>query len=135
MLRRLRGRFGISAPQVSIRTHVPWRLRVTFVLAVFVVLSGLAVWVFDAGQQWAGFDLGELERLKSGQAGIEEENARLRGLLAASENNLQIEKSAQASLANEQSRLVQENARLKEEVAVLERLLKQRSQSKNSRNR
>lgn len=56
MLRRLRGRFGISAPQVTVRTHVPWYLRVMVLAGVIVLSVALADWAYDAGQLIAGFD-------------------------------------------------------------------------------
>lgn len=124
ILRRLRGRFGISAPQVAIRTHVPWHLRAFSIVVLVVLLLALAVWVFDFGRQIAGFNQNEISALQSSNVTLEEEVSRLRGLLAASENDLQIEKAAQKELAGKHSTLVEENTRLKEELAVLERLSK-----------
>ena len=89
-----------------------------------VLLLALAVWVFDFGRQIAGFNQNEISALQSTNAVLEEEVSRLRGLLAASENDLQIEKAAQKELTDKHSVLVEENARLKEELAVLERLSK-----------
>lgn len=126
MLRRLRGRFGIAAPQVAVRTHVPWHLRAVTVGVIVAFLLGLAVWVFDAGRRIAGFDHDELSILQTTNATLAEEVARLRSLLAASENNLQIELAAQKQLSEKHSALIEESARLKEELAVLERLAKQR---------
>lgn len=122
ILRRLRGRFGIFAPRVAVRTHVPWRLRAFSIVIIVGLLVLLAVWVFDFGRQIAGFDQGEISALQSSNAALVEEVARLRGLLAASENDLQIEKAAQKLLTERQNALVEENARLKEELALLERL-------------
>lgn len=122
ILRRLRGRFGISAPQVAVRTHVPWHLRALSIVVFVVVLLTLAVWIFDFGQQFAGFNQNKISTLKSANASLEGEVARLRGLLAASENDLQIERAAQNELAEKHKVLMGENARLKEELAVLERL-------------
>lgn len=124
ILRRLRGRFGISAPQVAIRAHVPWHLRVFSIVVLVLLLLALAVWAFDFGRQIAGFNQNEISALQSSKAALEEEVGRLRGLLAASENNLQIEKAAQKELSDKHSVLVEENTRLKEELAVLERLSK-----------
>jgi hypothetical protein len=126
ILRRLRGRFGISAPRVAVRTHVSWPLRAISVGVAVALLLGLAVWVFDAGRRIAGFDQNEVSTLQSANAVLEEEVARLRSLLAASENNLQIERAAQKQLSEKHSALIEENAKLKEELAVLERLSKQR---------
>ncbi len=126
ILRRLRGRFGISAPRVAVRTHVPWPLRAISVGVAVALLLGLAVWIFDAGRRIAGFDQNEVSTLQSANAMLDEEVARLRSLLAASENNLQIERAAQKQFSEKHSALIEENAKLKEELAVLERLSKQR---------
>jgi hypothetical protein len=129
ILRRLRGRFGISAPQVAVRTHVPWPLRAISIGVAVALLLGLAVWVFDAGRRIAGFDQNELSTLQSANAALEDEVARLRSLLAASENNLQIEQGAQKQLSDKHRVLTEENTKLKEELAVLERLSRQKSKT------
>jgi len=124
ILRRLRGRFGIFAPQVAVRTHVPWRYKAFGITITLVVLLGLAVWVFDFGRQIAGFNRNEISTLQAANALLEQEVVQLRGLLAASENDLQIERATQQQFADKHSALQEENARLKEELAVLERLSK-----------
>ncbi len=124
ILRRLRGRFGISAPQVAVRTHVPWRLRAFSIVVILAVLLVLAVWAFDFGRQIADFNQNEIHTMQSANAKLEEEVVRLRSLLAASENDLHIEKAAQKELTDKHRALMEENARLKEELAVMERLLK-----------
>lgn len=123
-LRRWRGRFGIFAPQVAVRTHVPWRLRAFGIALVLALLLGLAVWVFDFGRQIAGFNQGEISALQAANATLEQEVAQLRGQLATSENDLQIERAAQKLLTDKHQALLEENARLKEELAVMERLSK-----------
>lgn len=124
ILRRLRGRFGISAPKVAVRTHVPWRLRAFSIAVILMVLLVLAVWVFDFGRQIAGLNQNEIPTLQSANAKLEQEVARLRGVLAASDNDLQIERAAQKALTEKHNALVEENVRLKEELAVMERLFK-----------
>lgn len=124
ILRRLRGKFGIFAPQVAVRTHVPWRLRIFAVTVILVAILGLAFWVFDFGRQIAGFNQNEITALQAANASLEQELAQLRGLLAASENDLQIERAAQKLLTDKHSALLEENTRLKEDLAVLERLSK-----------
>lgn len=132
-LRRLRGRFGITAPQLAIRPHLPWHIK----LLMFGVLIGLITIVFalvyDASNFAAGDGGGKsgnmAEQLRTTNAELEDEVARLRSLLSSSESTLQIERSAQKLLSEQNSVLVAENARLKEEVAVFERLAKVESAS------
>ncbi len=109
------------------RTHVPLYIRALSIVVAVALLLGLAVWVFDAGRRIAGFDHNELSTLQLTNAVLKEEVVRLRSLLAASENNLQIEQAAQKQLAEKHSALIEESTRLKEELAVLESLSKQRS--------
>ncbi|MDP2171073.1 MAG: hypothetical protein Q8J96_11695 [Rhodocyclaceae bacterium] len=128
MLRRLRRRFGITAPQVSVRTHVPLYLRLISIVVLTAVSLALAGWVYDTGRRMAGFDQSEagslVKELRQTNAALEEEAARLRSLLTASQSSLQIDQAAQESLSEKNKALVSENARLQEELAVFERLTK-----------
>ena len=60
-MRRLRSRFGISAPKVAVRTHIPWYWRVLATIAVLSISIALAGWVYDAVRKIAGFDKRETE--------------------------------------------------------------------------
>lgn len=51
-LKRLRQRYGINAPKLAIRTHADWYWHS---LAVIVILSALAVWIYHAARSIAGF--------------------------------------------------------------------------------
>ncbi len=128
MLRRLRGRFGIAAPRVAVRTHVPWHIRAASAAGILAILAMLAGWAYDAGRRIAGFEQGEsvhtAKELRRINASLEEEVAKLRSLLATSESSLQIEQAAQRLLAERNNELALENARLKEELAVFERLVR-----------
>lgn len=124
--RRLRGRFGIAAPQVAIRTQVPWYLRMLGTIAMLGLSIAFAGWAYDFGLRMAGFDQSEAGSivgvLRQSNAALEEEVARLRSLLAASENSLEIERAALKQLTEKSGVLSAENAKIKEELAVYERL-------------
>jgi hypothetical protein len=125
-LRRLRSRFGISAPRVAIRTHLPWYWRA---LAV-VVLSGaslaLAGWIYDAGQRFAGFHQGvsehEIAGMRERIAQLETDLDRARKVANASESRLQIESTSQEQLTAQIKTLEDENTRLKSDLATFESL-------------
>lgn len=122
MLRRWRGRFGIAAPLVAVRPHWPWYARLLAGVAVLLLIAWI-IWMFYPAARLAAFSCAdEVGALQSANATLEEEVARLRGMLAARENDLQIERVAQRSLSDKHKALMEENARLKEELAVLERL-------------
>ena len=131
LLRRMRARFGIAAPQVAVRTYVPWYMRFASTGLLVVLLVVLTSWAYNTGSRMAGFDQsesGEIEKkLRESNAALEDEVSRLRSLLAASESTQQIERAAQQQLSERNGLLVTENARLKEEMAVFERLMSGKS--------
>jgi len=126
-LSKLRQRFGIAAPKVSVRTHVPWYLR-WLGLAVALVLSvALAAWTWDAGRRFAGFDRSEVEQdlaaARAEAAKLREELGRLRELANAADSKVAIERTAQQKLAQQIRSLEQENGRVREELALFESML------------
>lgn len=125
-LRRLRSRFGISAPRVAVRTHIPWYWRALATIAVLSISIALAGWVYDAGRKIAGFDRRETEQemmsLRDRVDELQREAAKLRALVNAGESNVQIERTAQQQLVRQVKALEQENGRLKEDLAFFENL-------------
>jgi len=125
-LRRLRGRFGITAPKVAVRTAVPWYWRALAAVILGAVALLLALWIYDAGRRFAGFDRSESEQeisvLRDKLARLEAEASNLRGTAAAGASNLQIERTTLEQLTTQVQSLEAENTRLKEELAVFENL-------------
>ena len=125
--RKLRQRFGIAAPTVSVRTQGPWYLR-WLVLAVMLAFSAaLAAWIYDAGRRFAGFDRSEVEQEMSAAsselAKLRDELGRLRAQANAADSKGTIERTAQMKLAQQIQGLEQDNARLREELAIFESML------------
>lgn len=125
-LRRWRGRFGISAPRVAVRTHVAWYWRVLSVLLILAATLALGNWIYDAGRRFAGFERNqteqELDALHVSKGALERELVRLRSLADASESKLQIELTTQQQLSRQVKLLEEENARLKEDLSVFENI-------------
>lgn len=125
-LRRLRRRFGISAPRVAVRTELAWHWRVVAVLVLVILALLSARWMFDAGRQIAGFNADETERelqnLRTDLMQREAELAHWRAQASAAESTLAIERSAREQLSSQVRTLELENAHLREELAVFERL-------------
>lgn len=125
-LRRLRSRFGISAPRVAVRTHIPWYWRALATIAVLSISIALAGWIYDAGRKIAGFDVRETAQemavLRDRVAELEQENTQMRALANAGESTVQIERTAQQQLAIQVKALEQENGRLKEDLAFFENM-------------
>ena len=125
-LRRLRGRFGISAPRVAVRTHLPWYWRALSVIMLSGASLALAGWIYDAGRQFAGFHQGaseqEIEAMRDHVAKLETELESARKVANSSESRLRIESTSQERLAKQISALEEENSRLKADLATFESL-------------
>ena len=126
-LKRLRQRFGISAPKVAVRTHVPWYLRWLLLAVLLAFSAALAAWMYDAGRQYAGSGQSagpeELARIRQQSEVSRIELAKLHAIANAADARLAIERAAQAQLAQQIRQLEQENARLREDVAIFENML------------
>ncbi len=124
---KLRQRFGIAAPKVSVRTHVPWYLRWLGIAVLFAFSAALAAWMYDAGRRFAGFDRSEVEQelsaARSELAKVRDELKRLSAVANAADSKVSIERTAQQKLAQQARGLEQENARLREELALFESML------------
>ena len=126
LIKRIRGRFGISAPKMMVRTHVAWYWRWLGMVAALAISLVIAAWLYDAGRRFAGFDRSETEQelsqLRGSFAKLEDETRRLRSIADASESRLKIEQSAQAQLGAQFKSLEEQNTRLKEDLAFFENL-------------
>jgi hypothetical protein len=124
---KLRQRFGIAAPKVAVRTHVPWYLRWLALALLLACSAALAAWMYEAGRRFAGFDRSEVSQeiaqLQREIAVGREELERLRTLANAAESKIAIERTAQQNLAKQVRVLEGENARLREDLAVFESTL------------
>lgn len=127
LLKKIRQRFGISAPRMTVTTHVAWYWRLLAIVAVLSCSLVLAAWMYDAGRRFAGFDRSEAEQelsqLRERVGKLTEESSSLRASVNASESKLQIERAAQAQLGRQVKALEDENARLKEDLAFFENLI------------
>ncbi|HEY5292202.1 MAG TPA: DUF6776 family protein [Burkholderiales bacterium] len=127
LLKKIRQRFGISAPRMTVTTHVAWYWRMLGLIAVLSCSLALAAWMYDAGRRFAGFDRSEAEQelsqLRESAGKLAEETASLRASVNASESKLQIERAAQTQLGRQVKALEDENARLKEDLAFFENLI------------
>ena len=126
LFKRIRARFGISAPKVTVRTHVGWYWRWLGILVMLTLFVGIAGLLYDAGRRFAGFDLRETEEelsgLRASVVRLEKETSRLRAIADASESRLKIEQAAQAQLEVQAKALEAQNTRLKEDLAFFENL-------------
>lgn len=126
-IKRLRQRFGISAPRLSIRTQLAWYWRVLAMVLVLSVSLALGHWIYDAGQRIAGFQSEEagreIQSLRASVARLDAELSRLRSIAGSGESSLQIERTAQQQMAQQVKMLEIENAGLKQDLAFFESLI------------
>ena len=125
--RKLRQRFGIAAPSVAVRTLVPWYLRWLGLAVMLAFSAALAAWMYDAGRRFAGFDRSEVEQEMSAARNelvkLRDELEKLRALANAADSKVSIERTTQQRLAQQIKGMEQENARLREELAIFESML------------
>jgi cell division protein FtsB len=122
-LKRFRRRFGITAPKVVVRHHISWHWYVAGALLV-AMLAGSLAWVLvqrgEAGQMSA-----EIESLRARVSSDQEELRHLRSTAGTGENLAVLERSTQQQLLARIRLLEAENAALKEEGLLFERLMAQ----------
>lgn len=120
-LKRFRRRFGITAPRVVVRTHLPWGwLALPAVLLLLLVVS--LVWLF--AQQDVSGDMGrEIEFLRSRLNEQAEELTALRTAVGTGQSAVSMERAAQQHLLVRIRALELENAALKEDMRLFERLI------------
>ena len=127
MIKALRSKFGIAARRVAVRTQVAWYWRWLVIIMMITMVMALAWWMYDSGRKFAGFDSGQAEREMARQAELnarlQAENLLLRHEFAASERQLQIERSTYGDLARQVKDLSDENTSLKEDLAFFQSLL------------
>ena len=120
-IRKFRRRFGITAPRVVVRTHVSWHWYAAggaLVALVVLMIVGLALQRGDAGAMET-----ELESLRLQVRSLDEELLRYRATAGTESNAVQMERSTQQRLLDRVRALELENAVLKEDMLLFERLI------------
>jgi hypothetical protein len=125
-IRQLKRKFGISAPRLAVRPHVPWYVRWAIVLPFVLGAGGLVWWAYDSGLEFAGFHRGqtehELTQLRAQVATLQVENARLSSQAASFERQAQVEHAANQETGKQLKGLNEENARIQEDLAFFQSL-------------
>ncbi len=119
-------RFGITAPQLAVRPHIPWYWRWLGMLTLVTVVAGVGWFTYDFGLKYAGFRQSEAARLR---AQLDEtvkrqeiELTKLNIRIAEAERQLQIERATYGDLARQVKSLSQENATIKEDLTFFQTL-------------
>jgi hypothetical protein len=119
--RRFRRRFGIAAPKLVVRSHVPW-LWLGLLAMLGVVLAAVLYWLFvqrnDTGVMGREIQLLRLQLHEYG-----EELRSLRATEGTGQNAMSIERATQKQLMARIQQLERENGALKEDILLFERLV------------
>ncbi len=120
-IRRFRRRFGITAPRVVVRTHLPWQWYAggaVLILLLFFVI----IWLFSQRGDAGGMER-ELDALRAQVRDLDGELLRLRSTAGTEQSAVQMERSTQQQLTSRVKALELENIALKEDMRLFERLL------------
>lgn len=127
LVRTIKSKFGINAPRLLVRTHIPWPLRM---IAIGVFVAGglmLGQWVFETGLRLAGFEKSQaqlqLAQLSNRAALLEQENGELKAEKMRLAQQIEIEQTTQKDLAKSLQSLQDESATLREDNAFFRNLL------------
>lgn len=127
LVRTIKSKFGINAPRLLVRTHIPWPLRM---IAIGVFVAGglmLGKWVFETGLRLAGFEKSQAQLQLSQLSGqvkqLEQENAELKADKTRLAQQIEIEQTTQKDLAKSLQSLQDESATLREDNAFFRNLL------------
>lgn len=126
-IKGIKRKFGVFAPQVSVRPNVPWYLR-WLVIIVLIVLVLLLCWVmFDAGRRIN--DSGkngishESNQLSNFNNRLKEENDKLRAQVAEFQLQMQMDSTTRNNITERINVLEDKNDQLKEELVFLENIV------------
>ena len=126
-IKGIKRKFGVFAPQVSVRPNVPWYLR-WLVIIVLIVLVLLLCWVmFDAGRRTNGFDKNgishESNQLSNFNNRLKGENDKLRAQVAEFQLQMQMDSTTRNNITERINVLENKNDQLKEELVFLENIV------------
>jgi hypothetical protein len=120
-------RLTVSAPKLTVKTHVPWPLKLLGGVVALGLVAAVAMFTYDYGRRFAGFNRDdvqtELTRLRDQVGELTAERDQLAKQANESGSTLSIEKSTQQQLARQIKTLEAENNKLKEEMAFFESLM------------
>ena len=122
----LRRRLSISAPRMTVRSHLPWPLRWAAVALMLGFSGALALWAFETGKDIAGLDRNakdELQRLRVEVAQLRDEREKALSIANTADSLLKTERTAQEKLAQQVKQVEAENLQLKNDLGFFERLL------------
>ena len=98
----LRRRLSVSAPRMSVRSHLPWPLRWALAAVVLGFCGALSLWAFEFGKDIAGLDRGaeaELSALRAEVGRLRADSERAQAVANSADTLLRAERATQERLA------------------------------------
>ena len=127
LFRNLKSKFGIHAPRLAVRTHIPWPLRMVAVGVLVAAGLLLGQWVFETGLRLAGFEKvqaqEQLTQLRTRVDRLDQENTELKAEKYRTLQEIEIEQTTNKDLAKSLQSLQEENVSLREDNAFFRNLL------------
>lgn len=118
--------FRPAGQRLAIRREWPLTWRIGLVVVLVCAALGSAVWIYDTGRRFAGFQEAEtraqIEELTLAADTLRRELESVQRIADTSSARLQMEATTQEKLAGMVKNLEDENARLKADIAVFESL-------------
>jgi hypothetical protein len=127
--RLLRRRLSISAPRMTVRSHMAWPLRWAVVAVALGFSGALALWAFEFGRGLAGLGPGSrastqaIAELRQQLEAVRQDRERAQSIANTADSLLKAERATQQRLAEEVKALEMENLALKDDLGFFERLL------------
>lgn len=125
--RRLLRRASVLAPNVTVRSRLPWPVTVLLIAVVIGLAAAAALWAFEEGRRLTGphdSDLRAMNReLTTKLATVQAERDKLVAAAGTAESRVGMAEGAQTQMAEQLKALEAENAQLKEDLAFFDSLL------------
>ena len=127
--RLIRRRLSISAPRMSVRSHLPWPVRWVLAALVLGFSGAIGLWAFEFGRNIAGLNPGarpasdELVQARRQLDDTRQERDRAQSLANAADSLIKAERATQTRLTEQVKALESENQALKDDLGFFERLL------------
>lgn len=127
--RLLRRRLSISAPRMTVRSHVPWPLRWAAAAVALGFSGALALWAFEIGKGLTGLDrpvssgTATAGQLRQQLDELRRDRERAESIANTADSLLRAERATQQRLAEQVKALEMENQALKDDLGFFERLL------------
>lgn len=132
-LRLLRRRLTISAPNMAIRSAMPWPVRWAMVAIVLGFCAAIGLWAFELGKEIAGIERGmkenmstlhqQMDSLKAELEKTKKERDQAQSVANTADTLVTAEKSSQEKLVLQLKQLEAENRSLRDDLGFFEKLI------------